>query len=76
MLKITSNNSLPMIIGFLEILHNNSVGLGHKKILYVSRYLLHVIKRKSRTTDLFTSKLNKTTDNSNNILKQKLMFKN
>ena len=79
MLKITSNNSLPMIIGFLEILHNNSTvsvdGLGHKKILYVSRYLLHVIKRKNRTTDLFTSKLNKTTDNSNNILKQKLIFK-
>ena len=24
MLKITSNNSLPMIIGFLETLHNNS----------------------------------------------------
>ena len=28
MLKITSNNSLPMIIGFLEILYNSTVRCG------------------------------------------------
>ena len=76
MLKITSNNLLPMIIGFLETLNNNStVRCGWSWSQENTRYLLHVIKRKNRTIDLFTSKPNKTTDNSNNILKQKLICK-
>ena len=64
MLKITFYKiSLPMYVGFLETLHNSFTlsgvdGLGHKKILYVSRYLLHIIKRKNRAMDLFTSQDN------------------
>ena len=71
--------SLPMIIGFLETLPNNSTDrcgwswsqentLRFK--IFASRH-----QKKERTIDLFTSKLNMTTDNSNNILKQKLIFK-
>ena len=44
--------------------------LGHKKIYYVSRYLLYIIKRDSRNMDLFTSQPSKTNNNSNNILEQ------
>ena len=66
--------ALPMIIvskkPYTTILLSGVDGLGDKKILYISRYLLHIIRKKNKTMDLLTSQLNRTTDNSNNTLEQ------
>ena len=70
-----------MIIGFLETLHKNFIVRCGCMVFMVAnkyftfQYICFTSSKKNRAMDFFTSQLNKTTDNSNNIFKQKLIFK-
>ena len=71
-----------MIIGFLETLHKDFIVRCVCMIfMVINKYFLFQYisasphQKKDRTMDFFTSQQNKTTDNSKNIFKQKLIFK-